>query len=126
MEGDMSAHFEIGNIVQEKESGRKGLIVPDFMSCCSSEEVPVVWEGSCGAFEGTSTRNLFDLGPERPLPDPKKCGVGKDGECCSFLALDKNVWSCQRAGELRYHILLAENMKARRQPTDIFPGCQLS
>jgi hypothetical protein len=118
--------FELGNIVQEKSGDRRGLIVPDFMHCCVSGEIPVLWEED-GFFTGVPRTLLKDLGPENPQPSLEHCGAGKGKGCCIFLSSEANGFTCQRAGELRYSLIIRKDkMGAQREPSAIFPACRFT
>jgi hypothetical protein len=116
--------FDLGHIVLNATTGKKGLVVPDMMGCCAEYEVPVLYEGSPG-FCGTNKEELEDLGPENPIPDFNKCGGGKGAECCIFLTAGANGFGCERSSELR-NALIFRTMSSKRNPTALFPKCQLN
>ena len=117
--------MEIGHIVRRKDTDAKGVVVGDPYGVCSLNEVPVNYEGLTG-FVGTPKEFLEDLGPENAKPDPGKCGIGKGEQCCIFFSIGRNGLECQRRGNLRDSLILNKGkMTAKREPTEIFPNCQL-
>ena len=118
--------MKTGTLVRNTDTGIIGVVVDDSFGCCSKEEVPVVYEGVTYS-SGTPLENLEDLGPENARADLKKCGAGQEEKCCIFLAIGKNGVECQRFGSLRISIILRkESTTAKREPTQLFPNCQLS
>lgn len=120
--------ISIQTVVKNRQSGKIGVVCPDLggmLSCCTDEEVPVVYEGtsvSCGT--------LFDqleiIGPENAGADLKKCGAGQGENCCIFLTVGTNGPECQRFGNLRWDLVFRKSsMASKREPTELFPGCQL-
>ena len=102
----------------------KGVTCPDFMSTCSEEETPVVWEGE-SSFSGIETTELTVVGPENAIPDMKKCGAGQGHRCCIFMVLSPSGLRCERFGSMRFDlILMSHNMMAKRRPVKMFPACQ--
>lgn len=96
------------------------------MNCCGPNEVPVVYEGST-AFFGTDVGDLEVIGPENAEADIEKCGADKGEECCIFMAMGSDGLSCERFGNLRYDLIFRKDqMRAKREPTELFPDCQLS
>lgn len=119
--------FDLGHIVLNATTGKKGLVVPDFMSTCASWEVPVLYEGTT-SFCGTNKEELEDLGPENPVPSFQKCGGGKGANCCMFLVAGGKLM-CARATEMRYDIIFKASgpgWSAKRHPVSLFPKCQLN
>lgn len=95
------------------------------MACCTPNETPVVWDGE-GGFSGTQTDLLTVIGPENAIGDPKKCGAGRGEECCIFLTCGPDGFCCDRFGDLRYSIIFkASRFTAKREPTAMFPQCQI-
>ena len=115
-------------VVKDKMTGRFGVTVkdlPGMLSCCTSEETPVVFEGH-NASTGILTEDLEIIGPERALADPEKCGAGKGKSCCIFLTVGRG-FICERFGELRWDLIFRkEKMNSKREPTELFPKCQLA
>jgi hypothetical protein len=109
-------------IVVEAPDGKRGVTVDDFMSCCTNDETPVVFDGESGFF-GTATDTLTVIGPEKPEPDYDGCGGGKGADCCVFLVCGPKGFSCERHGSLRYTLIFKE-MAAKRKPVEPFPACK--
>jgi hypothetical protein len=105
-----------------EKDGRRGVTVPDFMTCCLDSETPVVWAGE-DFLEGIQTDTLTVVGDEGAVADPAKCGAGKGAECCIFIVDGPLGFSCERHGELRYSLIF-KTMTARREPNAPFPDCQ--
>ncbi|MFH1713774.1 MAG: hypothetical protein ABH876_01175 [Patescibacteria group bacterium] len=114
-------------LVRNKKTGQKGVTVddtPGMLSCCSDEETPVVYEGTT-TFSGTLTRNLEVIGPENAIANLEKCGAGTEN-CCLFLTVGSKGPECERFSQLRFDLIMRkETMKARREPTELYPKCQL-
>jgi len=111
-------------VVVNKE-GLMGVVINDSFGCCSSNEVPVVYEGS-STFCGTDIRELKIIGPENAQADMKKCGAGEGEECCIFMSIGPEGPMCERFGGLRFTLMARRNsMNAKREPTQLFPNCQL-
>ncbi len=118
----------IQTVVKNKKSGSMGVVCPDLggmLSCCTDDEVPVVYEGvsaSCGTLFG----RLEVIGPENAVADLKKCGAGQEDNCCIFLAVGANGPKCERFGNLRWTLVFRKSsMVSKREPTELFPHCQL-
>lgn len=128
MQQQASRHqFRAQMLVKRKEDGKKGVVVDEmgFMRVCSDEEVPVVFEGTAAYF-GTDFRELELLGKEDAVADFEKCGGGKGAECCKFLAAGARGFTCERFGSLRNAIIFKKDMAAKREPTEMFPNCQIA
>lgn len=114
-------------VVRNKQTGKTGVTVddaPGMLSCCSNEETPVVYEGYT-AFMGTPTDILEVMGSENAKADLKKCGAGTEN-CCIFLTVGRSGPECERFGQLRFDIIMRkESMNAKREPTKLYPKCQL-
>ncbi len=118
--------------VKHKETGKTGVIGPtiNLLQMDGDHPLSIFWDGAiagqslntCGgeaAFE--------DLGPENAAPDPVKCGAGQGEDCCIFLTAGAKGFECERYGSLRYALIFRkEQMHARREPKDPYPGCFLS
>jgi len=117
--------MEIGTRVKNTETGKMGVVVSDPYGCCADFEVPIVYDGET-SFSGTDKKILEDLGPEDAKPDMKKCGAGRQEECCIFLTMGGNGWECQRHGSLRNTLIFQKSkMTAKREPSEPYPKCQL-
>lgn len=119
-------NMNLGTKVKNKKSGELGVVVTDPYGCCAPQEVPVQYEGTT-AYLGTDVSILEDLGPENAKADLMKCGAGQEKECCIFLVVGSNGPECQRFGPLRNTLISRKDkMAAQREPTELFPACQLS
>jgi hypothetical protein len=117
--------FSPCDLVKRISDEKIGVVISDDFGCCGPDEVMVVYEGTTFG-DGTDFRELENLGPEKPVADPEKCGAGKGPECCIFLAMSRG-FTCERFGHLRNTLIFRkESMKAKREPTAMFPKCQLS
>ena len=118
--------LRIGTLVKNKDTGKTGVVVNDFLGCCSEGEEPIVYEGATSSL-GTSLENLEILGLENAQADPQKCGAGQGEKCCMFLVFDTaNGFECQRFGHMRNKLIFRkESLTAKREPTELFPDCQL-
>ena len=114
-------------VVRNKKTGKKGVTVDDLpapLDCCLPEETPVVYEGET-VVVGTLTEDLEVIGPENAIADLKKCGAGTD-KCCIFLTIGREGPECQRFGPLRFQLIMRkEQMRAQREPVELYPACQL-
>jgi len=111
-------------LVKNKE-GITGVVVDDPFGCRGSGEVPVVYEGTTH-FKGTNFEDLEIIGPENAIADLKKCGAGLGKDTCIFLIIGSKGPECQRFGELRYDLITRKSsMIANREPTELYPKCQL-
>jgi hypothetical protein len=106
-------------------NGKIGVTVDGTLGVCSSWETPVVWEGQ-NYFSGTPTEELKIIGPEKAIADFVKCGAGKGPKCCIFLSVGQSGPTCERFGSLRTSLIFNDKMAAKRNPTEMFPKCQLS
>ncbi len=105
--------------------GQLGVVCPDFMNCCEPGEIPVVYDGASG-FMGTDEALLEVVGPENAIADPKKCGAGREADCCIFLVVGPKGFECERFGSLRFTLIFKKDtMHAKREPTALFPRCYL-
>jgi len=100
-----------GTMVRNKDNGKIGVVVFDSFGCCSSNEIPVEWDGQTGV-EGTDWRILEILEVIKPKVNFKKC---KD---CIFYN-----GRCLRYTPGRIAMLYNEN-KGKRIPKRIYPHCQ--
>ena len=83
--------------VKHRETGGTGTTVDDMagpLACCTPDETPVVWDGN-GVSSGTPTEELEVLGPEESVADPEKCGAGKGADCCIFMAVGSDGFTCE-------------------------------
>ena len=63
---------------------------------------------------------------EKAQADPKKCGAGKGVDCCIFMTVGANGFECERFSALRNTLIFKkEQMVAKREPTELYPGCQI-
>lgn len=115
------AEFPLGTKVKNMETGQIGVAVRDLYGCCTTDEVPVVYEGELG-FLGTDHVLLENLGPENAIADLQKCGAGKGADCCIFLTAGAGGACCERFSSLR-DSLICKDMTAKRQPTELWPDC---
>lgn len=112
-------------VVQHSSTDRKGVVVTDSFGVCGDLEVPVVFEGE-NVFLGMSISELKIIGPENAKATLEKCGAGKGAACCIFLIMGANGPECVRFGGLRWQIISRkEFMNAQREPTELYPNCQL-
>jgi len=114
-------------VVSNKKTGETGVTVDDLPAPsdrCSPEETPVVYSGDTVA-AGTLTEDLEVIGPENAIADLKKCGARTD-KCCIFLTVGAKGPECERFSSLRGYIIFhKEQMRAQREPTELYPKCQL-
>jgi hypothetical protein len=116
--------IEPGQIVENKETGEIGVTVPDFMSCCTDDETPVVWHEKDG-FIGTPTAELRVVRNENPIADPTACGAGLGADCCIFLTAGRSGFHCERHTSMRYQLLFKKTeMTAQREPEEPYPFCK--
>ena len=114
----------IQTLVRHIPTGKIGVVVSDFMACCTDSEVPVVFDGT-NSFAGTLEGDLKVLGPEQAIPDFKRCGGGQGARCCRFLVAGARGLECERFGHLRYMLIFKRDMTAQRDPTALYPSCLL-
>jgi hypothetical protein len=116
-------------VVKHTPSGRMGVVVPDLLGVCSSQEVAVVLEGEIAVVR-ILLMDLKEIGPENAIADYSKCGVGEGEErCCVFFSWGPNGPLCDRFAAYRYYIMSrvrAGEMNAQRVPTALYPDCQLT
>lgn len=110
-------------VVKHKPTGRMGVVVMDRWGCCDDSETPVVFEGT-NYFTGIPTKELDIIRIENAIADAEKCGAGRGEETCIFLVFGGGKFECQRFGSMR-DSLLSQNMRAKRHPIELYPGCQL-
>lgn len=114
-----------GIVVRDVITGKIGVTVDDIADTCSPEETPVVFEGET-SFLGIGTEELEVLGPEKAVADLKRCGAGQGKQCCVFLVIGEKGPECQRFAEMRNSLIFRkEEMGAQREPTEMYPRCQL-
>ena len=112
-------------VVRRKTDGSIGVVCPDLpgmLNCHGPDEVGVVYDG-CDSSDGTDWKELEVIGPENAVADLKKCGAGREKECCIFLTMGGEGLSCQRFGSLRWDLIFRK-MKAERNPEKLYPHCQ--
>lgn len=120
----MPTRIAPGYIVKNKD-GKTGVTVPDFMSCCSPNETPVVYYGT-NSLESSPTTELSKLGQENPIADPDACGAGLRANCCIFLTVGPEGFSCERHTAFRYTLQLKKKgMNAKREPVEAYPTCKI-
>ena len=116
--------MKIRDIVVEKKTGKKGVIVPNVFF---SEDGPfaVIMEGrtdSSSVDQDDPDYEIIDH--EAPLADMVGC-IGKGGaDACIFAVVDgdKGI-QCER--HTRMHMgLVMRNMVAKRLPTELYPLCK--
>ena len=112
-----------GHQVQFSENGRLGMAVDDLMNRCADFETPVVWDGE-GAFSGTNTADLKDLGIPNHIPYHSKCGSGRGAECCIYLTVGADGFRCERFSSMR-HTLSFRTMNSKRDPKEVYPNCMI-
>jgi hypothetical protein len=115
------------DLVKRTSDQKIGVVVSDDYGLCESDQVMVIYDGvSYG--EATDLQELEKIGPENAIiADQKKCGAGKGADCCIFLVMGGSGFACERFGSLRSTLTSQkESMRAKREPTAMFPKCQLS
>ncbi len=100
---------------------KTGTVCPDCMSCCTPEEIPVVFDGET-AFLGILESELEILGLENATPNPEGCGVGQGEDCCIFLTVGAKGFECERFSSLRFGLIF-RTMTAKRNPSEPYPKC---
>ena len=114
-----------GTLVKNIKTNQYGVVVSDLWGCCSTNEIPIVYEGE-DSFLGTDFGDLEVLGDENAVPSSKRCGLGLGEKCCIFLTLGSNGFECSRFTELRYCIIMnSDSMNAKRHPKEMYPKCML-
>ena len=119
-------NFRPKTVVKRKSDDLIGVVCPDLpgmLNCNGPDEVGVVFGGQTAAF-GTDWSKLEVIGPEDAVADPDKCGAGKGDECCIFLVVGSEGFSCARFGSLHWDLQF-RRMEAKRHPNKLFPNCQL-
>lgn len=116
--------MRIGTIVENESTGCKGVVVPDFMNCCTEVETPVVYDETDFTL-GTISGELKATGTyDERAASIKLCGGGA-GQCtCKWLGIDADGERCLRFSDLRYDIMFRSNMVASGSPVSRFPDCQ--
>lgn len=105
--------------------GRTGVTVRDTFAVCDEQDVLVVYEGDTHG-EATAVAELTTLGPEQAQAEFKACGAGLGDQCCIFLTVGREGPCCERYSLLRDTIRMrAHTMNAQREPTALYPNCQL-
>ncbi len=118
--------IQTGTVVRNHESGVKGVVIDDPFEVCGPNEVPVVYEGTT-LYGGTDVEKLELIGPENAQADFVKCGAGRGEEACIFLTIGPEGPECQRFGSLRNALIARkESMTAQREPSQLYPACQLT
>ncbi len=107
----------------KNKDGEMGVTCPDFMSSCTKDEVPVVYDGTTASL-GTLESDLEIIGPENAIADFIKCGAGKGNDCCIFLTAGPEGASCERYSSLR-HTLIFKEMNSKRNPSEPYPNCMI-
>ncbi len=118
---DLTPRIEPGIVVEW--SGKRGVTERDEWNCCSEAETPVIFYGNQNAGMGVLTRELKKIGPENPIPDQHKCGIGQGAECCKFLVIGANGFECARHSSLRINLMCNTTMTAQREPDTPWPEC---
>ncbi|MDD5290399.1 MAG: hypothetical protein PHT40_04385 [Patescibacteria group bacterium] len=117
--------FSPCDLVKRISDQKVGVVISDDFALCEPDQANVVFDGVSYS-EATDIKDLEKIGPENAVADPKKCGAGKGSECCIFLTKSKG-FTCERFGSLRNRLIfLKDSMHAKREPTAMFPKCQLS
>ncbi len=64
----------------------------------------------------------------KAVADFKKCGAGREADCCIFLVGGGKGAECARFTDLHNTLAMraANGMAAQRAPTAEFPACQLN
>lgn len=115
-----------GHVVEDKQTGRKGVTWDDKYDVCADWETPVFWDGE-QSFLGTNTETLKDLGLEQAIPDMKKCGAGLGVSCCIFLVVGSDGPECQRFKSMRFALeYKRDTMTAKRRPVAMYPDCMMT
>ncbi|MHB1865421.1 MAG: hypothetical protein ACYCPS_04675 [Candidatus Saccharimonadales bacterium] len=116
-------NMELGTIVKNNGNGLIGVVAQDLMSCCTSEEEPIVYDGLDTSI-GTDREQLEVIGKyDAPISDPRKCGYAAGVFCCRYLSCTPDGWACQRFSELRTSINMTDT-NAQGNPQRLFPDCQ--
>ena len=106
------------------ETGKFGVVIRSDFGHDAPGSVDVVFDGRTYSQE-VMPEDLEIIGPENAIADFKKCGGGRGKECCRFLAVDADGFSCERFGTLRTSIQFKSGMVAKRNPSKLYPECQL-
>ena len=112
-------------VVKNKKTKINGVVIEDSYGRCGLGTVFVVNEGTNWPVE-TNVENLEIIGLENAKASFEKCGGEKGKEACIFLIPGKKGFECQRFGPMRDNLLaLRKSMKAKREPLELYPNCQL-
>lgn len=107
------------------DGARQGTTCPPIMPDMPGS-IGVAWDDQPAIVTETDPSTLTVLGPENAVPDPKRCGAGRSGgDACIFLTVGAGGFQCERYGSLRWALIFNEGMRARRRPSEPYPGCFL-
>ncbi len=108
-----------------RKDGVKGVVIKDSFANCGLNEIAVVYEGKTSSLS-TNIDELDVIGPENAVVDTEKCGADKGEERCIFMVMSSNGSKCERFGSLRHDLIFQKDqITANREPTELFPNCQL-
>ena len=109
--------------VKNINTNEEGFVIDDSFSCCDDSEDLVVYDGTKHG-SGTDRNLLKEIPFIFPVPDPKKCGAGKGDDCCIFITVGPDGFSCERFTSLR-NTLIFRSMNAKRNPEQVYPECMI-
>ncbi len=113
--------MKIGIRVKNTETDKFGHVINDSFGCCDNTEELVVYDNSSYGL-GTNREILEKVPDPILIPDIKKCGAGKEEECCIFLTVGATGPSCERFTSMR-DTLIFKTMSAKRNPEEPYPQC---
>lgn len=108
--------------------GRLGVVAPDLPGWLGDNEpgeVTVYWYGEAGTHSNIDPSTLEIVGPENAVASINRCGAGLGEMTCRFLTMLGDTPTCMRFGDLRWTLIFASHMRAKREPREAYPDCQL-
>jgi len=113
--------MEIGTRIKNRETGEFGHVIRDTFRVCGGTEFLVVYDGTNTGL-GTNASLLEPIPGFMPVPDPRKCGAGREADCCIFITVGTDGPCCERFTVIRDDLIF-KTMHAARNPEEPYPEC---
>lgn len=118
--------LKVRDIVQNKNTGKIGVVVPTIYALASEGPLSVIYSDSTVAVVIECQENFEVLGHEEPVVDTEGCGVGRGENACRFCMLSESGFECGRNSYNHWVLVFKTDPEKLRWPTAPYPACKLN